>query len=224
MGENFKYVYTRFINRSFIQQKNEQLRTRTKGDLKYSVLQVELERTNRPYKCPKCGLLTEHVKSKNEQIIIHSLPVHGHLLELIFPRIRVNCHDCRYPYEPLPDSIFPNRRVTKKYAQWIYEKCKVMTYFDLEKETGLSDTTLRNIEKEILIKEVSNRKIGNFETLGIDEIQFGHGHQYAHIVSDLDNEEVLFVGDGRKAQDLAPFLLRSGFPNIGNSPAKIKSL
>jgi transposase len=83
-----------------------------------------------------------------------------------------------------------------------------MTYSDLSKETGLSDSNLRSIEKELLTEKIKNREIKEIKTIGIDEIQSGHGHQYSHIVTDLGNEELLFVGDGRKSIDLAPFLLK----------------
>lgn len=132
--------------------------------------------------------------------------VHGHLLEIIFPRHRINCKKCKYPYEPLPGAILKDHHITKKYAQWIYEKCKTMTYKDLSKETGLSDTFIRKIDKEILSIKIQERELKKFSTIGIDEIQSGHGHTYSHIITDMDNEEVLFVGDGRKSIDLAPFL------------------
>jgi len=90
---------------------------------------------------------------------------------------------------------------------WIYQKCKVMTYRSLSIETGLSDNFIRTIEKEILINEIAKREIGDFKTIGIDEIQSGHGHKYSHIITDMENEEVIWVGDGRKSTDLTPFLL-----------------
>ena len=147
-------------------------------------------------------------KSKKETVKIRSLSVHGHIFDIIFPRHRINCKDCQFPYEPLPDFVHKNHRVTKKYAEWIYEKCKVMTYKDIAAETALTDMTIRNIEKRILTNRVAEREIKSFDTIGIDEIQSGHGHQYSHIITDLTNEEVLWVGDGRKSVDLAPFLWR----------------
>jgi len=81
-----------------------------------------------------------------------------------------------------------------------------MTYKDLSKEIGLSDTFIREIDKEILSIKIQERELKKFSTIGIDEIQSGHGHTYSHIITDMDNEEVLFVGDGRKSVDLAPFL------------------
>lgn len=159
-----------------------------------------------PYNCP-CGVCKiTTAKSKNETKVIHSMMTHGHLLEIIFPRHRINSKDCNYPYEPLPESILKNHRITEKYAQWIYEKCKTMTYTDLSKETGLSDVFIRKVDKEILSTKIQERELKKFSTIGIDEIQSGHGHTYSHIITDMDNEEVLFVGDGRKSVDLAPFL------------------
>ena len=159
------------------------------------------------YTCPGCGKEYRSAKSKNETKSIWSLPVHGHLLKIIIPRHRINCKSCKYPYEPMPNSILENHNVSKQFANWIYEKCKPMNYTDLSKEIGLSDTTIRNIDKEILEKRIDKREIKKFTALGIDEIQTGHGHDYSHIITDMKNEEVLFVGDGRKSVDLAPFLL-----------------
>ena len=136
------------------------------------------------------------------------MPLHGHLLELVFPRHRIRCTDCKFPYEPLPDSILAGHRVTRRFAQWIYERCKVTTYSDLEREIGLSDTMIRQIECDFLREAISARPSVPLTTLGIDEIQIGHGQQYAHIISELDSEEVLFVGEGRKALHLAPFFMQ----------------
>lgn len=121
------------------------------------------------------------------------------------PRHRINCKKCSFPYEPLPECILPGRKLTIIYAQWIYEKCKVMTYAALGTETGLSDTTIRNIEKEILTEKIAARKITSLRTLGVDEIQTGNGRKYSTIIMEMDQEEVLWVGKGHKMADLAPF-------------------
>jgi len=107
----------------------------------------------------------------------------------------------------MPDSILENHNVSKQFASWIYEKCKPMTYKDLSIEIGLSDTTIRNIDKEIVKDKIAKREIKKFTTLGIDETQTGLGHNYSHLITDMKNEEIIFVGDGRKSVDLAPFLL-----------------
>ena len=171
----------------------------------YSIVRINLERKPHPYICPCCGRLYTAAKSKNTSITISSLPVHGHLLEIVIPRHRINCKGCSFPYEPLPECIFPGHRLTKIYAQWVYEKCKVMTYKALGTETGMSDTTIRNIEKEILTEKIAARKITTLRTLGVDEIQTGYGHNYSSIITEMDQEEVLWVGKGHKMVDLAPF-------------------
>ena len=67
---------------------------------------------------------------------------------------------------------------------------------------------IREIECEFLSEAIAASPTVTLSTLGIDEIQIGHGQQYAHIVSELDSEEVLFVDEGRKALHLAPFFMR----------------
>ncbi|GFP26509.1 hypothetical protein HKBW3S25_02004, partial [Candidatus Hakubella thermalkaliphila] len=44
--------------------------------------------------------------------------------------------------------------------------------------------------------------------LGDDEISVGHGHNYWHLISSLEGAngpEMLYVGEGRKEEDLKPF-------------------
>lgn len=203
--KHYHAKYLKYL--TFFQAKKGRIFTKSVRGLTYSVLEISLHRRHDlPYICPGCGRQLYSAKSKNESKRIHSLPVHGHLLELIYPRHRINCKPCNYPYEPLPGDIHENHRVTTIYSQWIYEKCKVMTYKDLAAEIGLSDNTIRKIEKLTLTDLIKNRTLAPFSTIGIDEIQSGHGHQYSHIITDMDNEEVIWVGDGRKSVDLAPFL------------------
>lgn len=166
--------------------------------------------------CPKCGKTVKSFKSKNETIKIHSHSVFGFPVLLEFPRYRVNHPECGYPYLDLPDIVHPNHRITKDYIEYIYELCKVMTLTDIEKMTGISDSLIRDLDLSIVKEKVESRNIENFKTLGVDEIQSGKGHQYFHIVYEMDQEEVLHVGEGRKKVDLIPFFwkYRKKLPNV----------
>lgn len=155
--------------------------------------------------CPNCGETIKSFKSKNETIKIHAQSVFGFPVLLEFPRYRVNHSHCGYPYLKLPEIIHPDHRITKDYSEYIYELCKVMTLTDIEKMTGISDSLIRDLDLSIVKEKVESRNIDNLKTLGVDEIQSGKGHQYFHIIYEMDQEEVLHVGEGRKKVDLAPF-------------------
>lgn len=157
------------------------------------------------HRCPKCERAVQSFKSKKETIKIHSHSFLGLPVLLEFPRYRVNHKECGYPYLNLPDIIHPQHRITKDYSKYIYELCKVLNLSDIEKMTGISDSLIREIDYSIVKEKVSARKIPNLKTVGIDEIQSGKGHQYFHIIYEMDQEEVLHVGEGRKMTDLAPF-------------------
>ncbi|MCC5815835.1 MAG: ISL3 family transposase, partial [Leptospira sp.] len=156
--------------------------------------------------CPKCGGSVNSFKSKNETIKIHAESAFGFPVLLEFPRYRVNHSQCGYPYLKLPDIVHPEHRITKDYSEFIYELCKVMTLSNIEKLTGISDSLIRDLDFSMVKEKVEARKIENLKTVGLDEIQSGKGHQYFHIIYEMDQEEVLHVGEGRKKVDLAPFL------------------
>jgi transposase len=62
-------------------------------------------------------------------------------------------------------------------------------------------------------------KLGHLKRIAIDEISIGKGHRYLTIVLCLETGAVVFVGDGKGAEALAPF-----FKRLSRSRAKVEAV
>ena len=65
--------------------------------------------------------------------------------------------------------------------------------------------TVKEIEKSHLEKKYRKIDLRGVEDIGIDEVYLGKRHGYLTIVRELSGSRVLFIGEGRDSECLAPF-------------------
>jgi len=94
-----------------------------------------------------------------------------------------------------------------------------MTIQDVARHLGVSWDVIKDIEKRNLRKHFAHPKLRKLKRIAIDEISVGKGHRYLTIVLDLGSGAVVFVGDGKGSEALAPFWTR-----LKRSRAKIKAV
>src|SRR5262249_44125089 len=75
------------------------------------------------------------------------------------------------------------------------------------------------IQARSLQKRFGKPKLGKLRQIAIDEIAIGKGHRYVTVVLDLLSGAVVFVGDGKGVDALAPF-----WPRLRRARAKIKAV
>lgn len=90
----------------------------------------------------------------------------------------------------------------------VLELRRCMTLKDVARHMGVSDWTVRDIEKRWLGRRFKKPKLKHLKRLAIDEISIRKGHVYITLVLDLDSGAVVFVGDGKGADALNPFWKR----------------
>lgn len=66
--------------------------------------------------------------------------------------------------------------------------------------------TVKEIEKSYLRKKHDRISLKNIEDIGINKIYIGSTHDFLTIVRELHSGRVLFVGDGKSSDSLAPFM------------------
>ena len=121
---------------------------------------------------------------------------------------RLKCRNCGVlRYEHLP-FMLPNKRYTRAFAHYVIALSHCMTIKDVSNLLGTSWGLIRSIQEDHLQREVKKRKISTLKCLAIDELAIGKGRRYVSIVLDLKSGMVVFVGDGRSAESIEPFLLR----------------
>ena len=180
------------------------IKIRKEGNIDKVIL--ELDRTKEKYICSGCDrVLTAYYDSHIQEV--RHLHIFKYLTVLSFKKVRVNCPKCGIKVERL-DFLDKHSRVTKDLFYQTSELCKVMTIEDVATFEDLHWQTVKDIDKKAIEKAQRRRNLDGISTLGIDEIAVGKGHKYLHMISSLDGPngcEVLYVGDGRKEENLEPF-------------------
>jgi transposase len=94
-----------------------------------------------------------------------------------------------------------------------------MTIQDVARHLDVGWDTIKDIQKRHLQQHYGKPKLRKLRQIAIDEIAVGQGHRYLTVVLDLVSGAVVFVGDGKGADALAPFWKR-----LRPSRAKIKAV
>ena len=111
------------------------------------------------------------------------------------------------------------RSYTKGFERYALELLRHMTIKDVARHLGVSWDVIKDIEKGNLRKHFTHPKLRKLKRIAIDEISVGKGHRYLTIVLDLGSGAVVFVGEGKGSDTLAPFWTR-----LKRSKAKIKAV
>lgn len=180
------------------------MEVKREGDIEEVI--IDLGRVKGEYRCSSCG---KEVSSKHSSWIqeVRHLHLWKYITTLRFEKVKVRCPQCGVKVEGL-DFLEKNKRVTRELAYQVSELCKVMTIEDLSTFEHLHWETVKDIDKEAIERAQAERDLGGITVLGIDEIAVGKGHRYWHMISSLEGpngSEVLYVGEGRKEEDLEPF-------------------
>jgi len=163
-------------------------------------------RQNGQPECSRCGELGpvyDHMPDYRqfEFIPLWNIPVYFH-----YTMRRVDCKECGVRVERVPWAEGKSP-VTKPFALFLARWARKLSW----KETAESfcttwDTVFRSV-KQIVEYGLKHRQLDGITAIGVDEIQYGKGHQYLTLVYQINAgiRRLLFVGKERKAKTLLRF-------------------
>ena len=156
-----------------------------------------------PRRCSGCGRFVRgvHEWTKRE---VRDLPILDADTILHVWRCRVACPGCGPKLEAL-EWLAPYARVTKRLAESVARLCKVMPIKQVARFYDLHWGTVKAIDKAHLERELGPPDLTGVELLLIDEFALRKGHRYATVVVDARTKRVLWVGRGRKREDVRAF-------------------
>ena len=118
---------------------------------------------------------------------------------------QINCLICgRFTLEDL-EFFEPSRRVTKRFACYIHDLCKILTVQDVARHCNLDWKAVKAIDKTFLEKEFGQTDYSDLTILAVDEISIRRGHTYMTVVLDYLTGRVVWIGKGRKAETFMQF-------------------
>jgi len=128
-----------------------------------------------------------------------------------FERWRVYCRRCRGVFVERLDWLAPNPRYTERFAKRIGTLCRDMTNKAVAELEHLHESTVKDLDKIYMRKQVARAGKPAPRVIGVDEIAIRKGHDYRIVVSDLERgRPIWFGGAGRSEADLDLFFEEFG--------------
>ena len=119
-----------------------------------------------------------------------------------FERWRVDCPRCGGVYVERLDWLAKNPRFTQRFAMHVGALCREMTNKAVAELERLHDSTVKDLDKIYMRKQVARAGLPAPRAIGVDEIAIRKGHDYRIVVSDLDRGRPIWVGShGRTEAD-----------------------
>jgi transposase len=158
-------------------------------------------------RCSVCGgrklILKGSVSRRFRTLPIGSRPV---WIEMAVPRVQ--CLACGLVRQVEIDFADPRRSYTRAFSRYVLELLKHMTIKAVARHLKVGWDLVKDIQKRNLQTRFARPVLKNLTRIAIDEISIGSGHRYLTVVLDLMGGAVVFVGDGKGADALAPFFRR----------------
>jgi transposase len=130
---------------------------------------------------------------------------------LEFKRWRVWCPRCRGVFVEQLDWLAKNPRYTQRFALHVGKLCRDMTNKAVGEIERLHHSTVKDLDKLYMQKQVARAGKPSPRAIGVDEISIRKGHDYRIVVSDLDRGRPIWVGgEGRKEADSDRFFAELG--------------
>ena len=114
---------------------------------------------------------------------------------------RIDCKHCGQVKQEKLDWLADNPFYTKRFAFFVGWQCRTMTIKDVAKEMHLDWWTVRKLEMEYMLEQLSRAGKPRPKVVGIDEISIRKGHTYRIVVSDLERRRPIWFGGKDRSEE-----------------------
>lgn len=166
---------------------------------------VEAEMTHNSICCPRCKHYQGIFRGKKTRRF-HLPPFGSKKAFLDLTLHRVECRNCDHLYWPVLPFMPGMRRMTKSFIRYVLDLLKFGTIKDVAEHVGLGWDAVKELHLEALEKKYEDISLEDVEYVAIDEFSIRKGHEYMTVVSDLRTGRIIHAVEGRKAEDVEPFL------------------
>ena len=166
-----------------------------------------VEQPREKLRCSHCGSAVVWAQGGVERSF-RTLPIGSKptCVQLFVPR--VHCFDCGHVRQVKIPFAETKKHYTRSLERYVLELSQHMTIQDVAHHLLLSWDTVKDIQARHLQRRFGKPKLANLQQIAIDEIHIGKQDRYLTVVLNLLTGAVVFVGDGKGAEALAPFWKR----------------
>jgi transposase len=170
-------------------------------------VRVSIEHSGSPLTCPKCGRECSRYDTRRREW--RHLDTCQYRTVLVAEVPRINCeHDgvlqTRVPWAE------PGSRFTALFEALAIDWLKEASIAAVARRVGASWSELDGIMQRAVRRGLARRKSDSVTAIGVDETSFQKRHEYVTVVSDLEKQRVLHIGDSRGTAPLAAYFERIG--------------
>lgn len=154
-------------------------------------------------RCSGCRKAVNQVHETTERWV-KDLPILDAETWLLVHRRRVACGRCGPKLEEL-SWLDRYSRVTRRLAESVARLCQVLPVKHVADFYGLGWDTVKSIDKAYLSQSLGEADFSDVEVLAMDEFAIQKGHRYATVAVEPRRKRVLWVGRGRRREDVRAF-------------------
>ncbi len=125
---------------------------------------------------------------------------------LVYTMRRVNCPTCGVKVERIPWAEGKSP-LTNEYRWFLAGWARRMSWKEVAECFAVSWDHVYNAVKHAVSWGMSHRSLDGIESIGVDEVQWKHGHKYQTLVYQIDegSKRLLWIGPDRTAKTLLRF-------------------
>jgi transposase len=141
------------------------------------------------------------------------IPIWGFAVMLSYAMRRVDCRRCGVKVEEVPWAI-GKHTLTKAYMLFLAQWARKLSWKETAQSFRTSWEKVFHAVEWVVDWGLSHRELGVIRALGVDEIQYGRGHQYLTLVYQIEAgcTRLLWVGQERTKKSFAKFFAMLGKP------------
>lgn len=174
----------------------------TEGGRPQIRLTLEPEPT-REKRCSGCGDIVQAIHDTEDRWV-RDLPILDAETWLRLRRCRLACPRCGPKLEQL-SWLGRYARVTRRLAESVARLCRELPIKHVAEYYDLHWSTVKAIDHAYLEEKLGPINLAGVEQIAMDEFAIQKGHRYATVVVEPHTKRVLWVGRGRKREDVRPF-------------------
>ena len=125
-------------------------------------------------------------------------------VDLLYAPWRVACRRCGVRVERVPWATAESR-FTEDFEELAAYLSQITDRTQVHRLLGIAWETVGSIVERVTARRLDPERFSGLRCIGIDEFSYRKRHRYLTVVVDHDRRRVVWAGEGRSAEALAPF-------------------
>jgi transposase len=139
------------------------------------------------------------------------IPIWGFAVVLLYCMRRVNCRRCGVKVEQVPWAE-GKHTLCKAYMLFLAHWARKLSWKETAQAFRTSWDKVFNAVEYVVTWGLAHRQLESVRAIGVDEIQYGRGHQYLTLVYEIQAgcQRLLWIGKGRTRESFEQFFILLG--------------